>query len=413
MKNKVLAIIFALILSGQAVSCFAQAESKPSLELHQALEEAQVFCQKKIDPMIAQMAKQAGYDLEKLCNSLNQISASGQPIQDKLVPERQTKPKSKPKDDRDQGLVTDSVDSSIIVDIPMESSNQHENSEMRLFGYDLFAGEPETFQPNTNAPIEADYLLGPGDQLNIQLYGKVNDYFEQTILRDGTIKFPKVGPVGVAGMNFAELKQLINRKVAQEYIGVKVSVSLGALRSMQVFVFGEAYKPGRYTVPALSTITNVLYLSGGVSDIASLRNIQIKRHGKIQAVFDLYSLLLNGDRSGDIRLQAGDTIFIPTVTQTASVQGQVRRPATYELKAKPTVRELIALAGGLSPKAFQAKARIKRVDHTGFMTIVDINLNSTAGLDTTINNGDLLVVDAVAEQSNNTVTVSGLSLIHI
>ena len=403
MKNKVFASNVLLLIIIQAFCASVFAAPKADIDLNQALEEAKGFCQKKVDPMIAQMAKQAGYDVEKLCKSLNQLTSSAaQQIEQSEVPQRLDKSaQNQQQQDKNQAnpeLPALETDSQI---------NTPKNSPLKLFGYDLFAGEPDTFQPSTNAPVEPDYLLGPGDELNIQFYGKVNDYFEQTILRDGTISFPKIGPVGVAGMNYAEVKQLIKRKVAEEYIGVKVSVSLGALRSMQVFVFGEAYKPGRYTVPSLSTITNVLYLSGGVSEIASLRNIQLKRNGKILARLDLYDLLLSGDRSSDIRLQAGDTIFIPSIGQTASIEGQVRRPAIYEVKQKPTVGELINLAGGLLPKAYQSKARIKRVDDLGFMTVVDIDLKTKKGLNSRIKNGDLLVIEKVPEESNNTVTISG------
>ena len=402
MKHKVIAIIVVSILTNHSLNTYAIGETQADIQLYQALEEAKRFCQKQVDPMISQMAKQAGYDVEKLCKSLNQLSQSEDIIEVFKVPDRL------PKTEKNQPLKKQKTEDSVAKtdDLP-EHINPFDHGDLALFGHDLFAGEPDTFQPNSSAPVEPDYLLGPGDQLNIQLYGKVNEFFEQKILRDGSISFPKIGPIGVAGMNFAEATQLINRKVAEEYIGVKVSVSLGALRAMQIFVFGEAYKPGRYTVPALSTITNVLYLSGGISEIASLRNIQIKRNGKIQAVFDLYDLLLNGDRSSDIRLQSGDTIFIPTIGQTASIQGQIRRPATYEMTANPTIKSLVALAGGLLPKAFKAKARIKRVDHKGFMTIIDVDLETPKGPDTPLKNGDLLVIDAVADESNNTVTLSG------
>ena len=403
MKNKVFAKHVLLLIFIQAFSASVFAAPQADIDLNQALEEAKDFCQKKVDPMVATMAKQAGYDVEKLCQSLNQLSLSAeQSLEQAEVPKRSDEPKENQQQQGDHQL---SLEPSTIQ--AGEQSNLPKNTPLKLFGYDLFAGEPDTFEPIANAPVELDYLLGPGDELNIQFYGKVNDYFEQTILRDGTINFPKIGPVGVAGMSYTEAKQLINRKVAEEYIGVKVSVSLGSLRSMQIFVFGEAYKPGRYTVPSLSTITNALYLSGGVSEIASLRNIQIKRNGKIQARLDLYDLLLSGDRSKDIRLQSGDTIFIPAVEQTAGIEGQVRRPAIYELMHKPTVGVLIDLAGGLLPKAYQPKARIKRVDSTGFMTVVDVDLKTAKGLNTRIKNGDLLVIEKVAEESNNTVKISG------
>lgn len=402
MKSKVFASIVLLLVFIQVFSASVFAAPQANKDLNQALEEAKGFCQKKLDPMIAQMAKQAGYDVKTLCKSVNQLSLSSDNIEESKIPKRSPKPKHIEPEKKPT-----LKDSEIIEKALVDQTDRFAENDLKLFGIDLFAGEPETFQPNANAPVEPDYLLGPGDELNIQFYGKVNEYFEQTILRDGTIGFPKIGSVGVAGMTYAEVKRLIKRKVSEEYIGVKVNESVGALRSMQVFVFGEAYKPGRYTVPSLSTITNVLYLSGGVSEIASIRNIQIKRKGKILAVFDLYDLLLKGDRSGDIRLQAGDTIFIPTIAKTASIQGQVRREAIYEVKEKSTVGDLVELAGGLLPKAYQAKARIRRVDPTGFMTVVDLDLKTKKGLDTQIKNGDFLVVDPVAEASNNTVTLSG------
>lgn len=402
MKKKVIAIIVASILSMQSFNAHAFKQVQADIELYQVLEEAKRFCKKTIDPMISQMAKKAGYDIETLCKSLNQLSQSADKTEEFKVPDRL------PNTEKNQPLKEyKNQNTPIEHDNLPEQINPFEYDDLKLFGHDLFAGEPETFQPNSNAPVEPDYPLGPGDHLSIQLYGKVNDFFEHKIQRDGSIIFPKIGPIGVAGMSFIEATKLINRRVAEEYIGVKVSVSLGALRAMQIFVFGEAYKPGRYTMPALSTITNALYLSGGVTEIASLRNIQIKRDGKIHAVFDLYDLLLHGDRSSDIRLQSGDTIFIPTIGETASIQGQIRRPAIYEMKTSPTIKSLIEIAGGLLPKAFETKARIKRVDHSGFMTIVDVDLKTKEGLDTPLKNGDLLVIDAVADESNNTVTLSG------
>ena len=402
MKNKVFNIIVASLLSINTFSLQAKDSTQENPDYDSVMMEARKFCQQSDDPTIIQMAKRAGYDFKKLCASVNQLSLDKEQLDEDKISQRSPElPKDPPLEEQQQ------TDTKVQEDTADLDTIKPLNPQLKLYGYDLFAGEPASFQPNVNVPIEPDYLLGPGDELKIQFYGKVNDFFEQTIQRDGSISFPKIGPLGVAGMTFIEVKQLINRKVAEEYIGVKVSLSLGALRSIPVFVFGEAYKPGRYTVPSLSTITNVLYLSGGVSDIASLREIQLKRDGKVIAELDLYDLLLKGDRSQDTRLQAGDTIFIPTIGQTAGIEGQVRRPAIFEVKGRPTVRKLIDLAGGLLPKAFKAKARIKRVDRMGFMTVVDVDLKNNKGLDSPIRNGDLLVIDEVPEESNSTVKLSG------
>jgi len=402
MQNKVFAIFFGATLSILTFNLQAN-QSNSSGGVNEALKQASHFCQQKIDPMMEQMAKQAGYDVEKLCKSLKHLSIpNGDELAAPNMLARSTQPeKNKPKKQSQKS------DQEPAGTKGVEQSDQLLQPELNLFGYDLFAGEPVTFQPSAHVPVEPDYSLGPGDELRIQFYGKVNDYFEQTISRDGAISFPNIGPLGVAGMTFQEAKQLISRKVSEEYIGVNVSISVGALRSITIYVLGEAYKPGLYTVPSLSTITNVLFLSGGVTDIASLRNIQLKRDGKLRTKLDLYDLLLSGDRSKDSRLEAGDTIFIPPLGQTASIDGQIRRPAMYELKSKPTIRELIKLGGGLLPTAYRSRARILRVDDSGFMTVLDIDLNKTQSLDVAIKNGDRLVVDAVADKVINIVTLSG------
>ena len=393
----ILLVIFAFDLS-------AAEAGLGNMDLQEGLKQAKRLCEQEIDSSISLLAKKAGYDIEKLCASVRDVQLPKESVQDSS--KSSVLPRAADKDKNNTESQSAEIEKKELEQLDPQTQ-QAPQKELKLFGYDLFAGEPTTYQPDALVPVEPNYSLGPGDELRIQFYGKVNDYFEQIISRDGSISFPKIGPLSVAGLTFAEAKELIDRKVAEEYIGVDVSLSMGALRSIRVFVLGEAYKPGSYTVPALSTITNVLFLSGGVSDIASLRNVQLKRDGKVRAVLDLYDLLLNGDRSKDLRLQAGDTIFIPTIKNTAAIDGQVRRPAIYETKGKPTVRQLIELSGGLMPRAFRNRATIKRIDQSGFMTALDIDLNSDKGLDTAIENGDLLEVGAVAKEQRSVVTLSG------
>jgi protein involved in polysaccharide export with SLBB domain len=200
---------------------------------------------------------------------------------------------------------------------------------------------------------------------------------------------------------------MLQKQIESQVIGTKVNISMGALRSMQVFVLGEAFKPGAYLVSSLSTVTNALISAGGVSDIASLRNIQLKRSGKIVATLDLYDLLLSGEVKDDIRLQAADVIFIPTIGKTVSVDGEVIRPAIYELNTEKTVQEVLSLAGGLSPKAFAKIAKIERVGVDGFMTVINIDISSDQGKRTNIKSGDILIVDSVVKDKIDTVTVDG------
>src|SRR5690606_36154482 len=198
---------------------------------------------------------------------------------------------------------------------------------LRPFGYSLFAGAPTTFAPVTEIPIPTDYILGPGDSIRLQMFGKENQQHELQVSRDGTIELPQSGPMPVAGLDFDEVKQQLTRWVREKYIGVDAAVSLGELRSMQVFILGEARTPGAYTVSSLSTMTNALFVSGGVKLTGSLRKVQLKRQGKQIAELDLYDLLLRGDTSDDRRLMPGDVIFIPPVGTTAAIEGEVRRPA--------------------------------------------------------------------------------------
>lgn len=215
------------------------------------------------------------------------------------------------------------------------------------FGYDLFRGVPTTFAPATDIPVPGDYVIGPGDTVNVQLFGNQNAEYVLVVSREGIVNFPEIGPISVAGMGFDALKNELTRRVSEQMIGVRASVTLGELRSIRVFILGDVEQAGSYTVSGLSTMTNALLLSGGVSDIGSLRRIELKRNGRTVSTLDLYDLLLSGDTRGDARLQPGDVIFVPAIGGTVAVDGDVKRPALYELRGSQTVADVIKLAGGL------------------------------------------------------------------
>ena len=202
------------------------------------------------------------------------------------------------------------------------------------FGYDLFQGEPSTFAPVKDIQVPIDYIVGPGDTFNIQLYGNVTASYKLTVNRDGRIDFPKLGPISVSGMGFDAARAVLEHHVAQQLLGTQISVTMGDLRSIRVFVLGEAEKPGSYTVSGLSTMTNALFVSGGVKKIGSLREIELKRNGQLISVLDLYDLLLHGNTSGDRQLKPGDVIFIPPIGATETIYGAVRRPGVYEVKER-------------------------------------------------------------------------------
>ena len=281
------------------------------------------------------------------------------------------------------------------------------NKGLKPFGYDLFAGSPTTFAPVTEIPIPANYTLGPGDVLQIQLWGKDNQQLELPIGRNGTISFPDSGPMTLAGLTFDEARQLIKQRVSEQYIGVQASVTLGELRSMRVLLLGEARNPGSYTVSALSTITNALYVSGGIKQTGSLRNVQHKRNGELVGTLDLYDLLLKGDSSGDNRLQPGDVIFIPPVGKRAGIAGEVYRPALYELDDERTLQELINLAGGLTPQAYPQLVKIERTNDEYLRIIAEADLTTAAGKRARVQPGDHITIASISDITGQYIEIKG------
>jgi polysaccharide export outer membrane protein len=278
---------------------------------------------------------------------------------------------------------------------------------LKPFGYDLFEGSPSTFAPVTDIQVPVDYIVGPGDTLEIQLFGSETSRYELTVQRDGRINFPKLGPMMVGGLTFDATRELIEQRVAKQLIGTRVGVTMGDLRSIRVFVLGEAEKPGSYTVSGLSTMTNALFVSGGVKTIGSLRNIQLKRNGRLVTTLDLYDLLLHGDTSGDKQLMPGDVIFIPPIGNTVSVYGAVQRPAIYELKGEKTAGQAIDIAGGLLPDADAKLGQLERILPSQLHQMRNIDLTLAESRATPLANGDKLDIPAIRPTLENSVELTG------
>lgn len=295
-----------------------------------------------------------------------------------------------------------------------EMADEEEKSEVKVikeelqqFGYDLFAGSPTTFAPVTEIPVPVDYIIGPGDQVRIQLFGKETASYDLYVSRDGILQVPELGPLTVAGQSFNELKSSITQRVTEQIIGVDVFVSLGELRSIRIFMLGDVNQPGAYTVSSLSTMTNALFVSGGIRSIGSLRNIQLKRGGQIVTTLDLYDLLLRGDTSTDARLQPGDVIFVPSVGNLVGIAGEVRRPAIYELKENTSINDLLAMAGGLNAKAYPAISQIERITANGLKKLVDVDLNEMANREREVTNGDIVRIFSALDRVENFVRLAG------
>jgi len=282
------------------------------------------------------------------------------------------------------------------------------NQPLSYFGYDFFIDIPTTYSPSVNIPIPSDYIVGPGDNIKVILFGNENTQFTSEVSREGNILFPRIGPISVAGLRFSEMKEMIKQIVSSQIIGTQASVTLGELRSINVFVLGEANKPGMFTITSLSTLTNAIFSSGGIATTGSLRNIQLKREGRIVSTFDFYDLLLKGDTTNDMRLLEGDVVFIPPITKTVGIQGEVSRPGIYELKEDESLGDLIGFSGNLKPKADVYSSSIERIDSSvnGYK-LIPINIDKSIPSNLSLNNGDVIKINPILESIKNAILVSG------
>ncbi len=285
---------------------------------------------------------------------------------------------------------------------------EDEESGPRRFGQDLFNQRISTFAATDNASVPNSYRLGVGDQLIVHLFGKENEEFTLQIGRDGSVAFPRLGSVVLGGLTFEDAGDLIASRVSQQLIGVESAVSMGRLRAIDIFLAGEVRVPGAHSVSALTTVTQALFQAGGVSDIGSLRNIQVKRGAETVASFDAYDLLLRGDASRDIRLQSGDVIFVPPFEAVAEVVGEVKRPMLYELKGGETISDLLAMSGSYTQYAFPSLAVLsRRAQSSGLASAISLNLLDSATQALPVDHGDLLRVPTAGETLSNVITLNG------
>ncbi|WP_256936927.1 SLBB domain-containing protein, partial [Vibrio parahaemolyticus] len=278
---------------------------------------------------------------------------------------------------------------------------------LKRFGLDLFAGSPTTFAPISDVPVPADYTVGAGDEIVIQLFGKENTTHRLRVNRAGIINFPSLGPVQVAGMTFSDVRDSLNQRVKEQMIGVRSDISLGEMRTMQVFVMGDAYKPGAYTVSALTTISQAIYYSGGFSESGALRNVQLKRNGQVIRKLDMYDLLLKGDARNDIRLLPGDVVFIGALGNTISIDGEVNRPAIYEIKPGETYKQAIQMAGGFTANAYSDQIEVKRYAAKGARDALTLNFSQSHDQQIKVKDGDAVNVLKKNEELTRYVQIEG------
>ncbi|WP_227986294.1 SLBB domain-containing protein [Salinivibrio sp. VYel1] len=288
---------------------------------------------------------------------------------------------------------------------PGKASNQDDDA-LKPFGYAFFDGKPASMASVDDLPLPNDYQIGPGDTLDIQVFGKENQQYDLTVKRDGNIHFPKYGPMQVAGQTFGKVREQIKAMFEQRVIGVDVTVGIGAMRTMQVYLAGDVKQPGAYTVNGLTTVTQALLASGGIKTSGSLRNIQLKRNGKIIETLDLYDLLLAGDSSNDVRLLKGDTLFVPARGAQVAVEGEVLRPALYELNGSTTLSKAINMAGGALPEGYLSSVSVKRVTESGIQQF-SLDMSTAKGQGFTVKNGDDIKIAKSNDALDNAVVLRG------
>ncbi len=284
-------------------------------------------------------------------------------------------------------------------DIPMD---------LKPFGYEFFRDAAvKVVTDRKDTPVPAEYVVGPGDEVKILLWGRFNAQYDLVVDREGNITIPQIGPIHVTGMTFEKMATHLIQQ-SEQIVGTNINVTMGALKSIPIFVLGDVRRPGAYTIGSFATITDALLIAGGPTDIGTMRNIQLRRKDKVITTFDLYELLLRGDKSKDRMLQAGDIVFVPVTGQIVGVAGNVKRPAIYELNDKKDLQNLFELAGGIIPTAYTQQIQVERIIKNEKQVVIDINdKDLTRAKDFILQDGDLVKIFSIVDKDINAVYLNG------
>jgi polysaccharide biosynthesis/export protein len=283
---------------------------------------------------------------------------------------------------------------------------QATGKEMPVFGTNLFRNTPSTFAPVDNIPVTPDYVIGPGDEVIVTGWGQINVSVRTTVDRNGAITIPRVGTVNVAGLRYQDLTPHLKAAFGRLFRNFDLTATLGQLRSIQVFVVGQARRPGTYTVSSLSTLVSAVFAAGGPSSTGSMRSIQLKRDNRVVADFDLYDLLISGDKSRDARLMPGDIIQFTPVGPLVAMTGAVNTPAIYELKQSAPLFDVLRWAGGLATTAQGQKVTVERTRDRRARSVEEMSLDVT-GLSAQLRDGDIVTVHSFTPRFDNAITLRG------
>ena len=282
----------------------------------------------------------------------------------------------------------------------------------QVFGRNIFNTRNLTFEPSVNIATPLNYRLGPGDEVIIDIWGASQNTIRQQISPDGTINIQKIGPVNLNGMTIAEANDYLKRTLNKIYNGLDntddptsdIRLTLGGIRTIQINVMGEVVQPGTYSLSSFSTVFHALYRAGGVSEIGSLRNVQLVRNGKNIATIDVYQFIMKGNIQDDIRLQEGDVVIVPAYEVLVKIDGKVKRPMRFEMKKDENLSTLISYAGGFDADAYTRSLRVVRQNGQEY------EVNTVKDLDYSVykmRNGDVVTAEAILNRFTNKLEIRG------
>ena len=297
------------------------------------------------------------------------------------------------------------------VPVATVTPQRSERAESRVFGREVFNSELLTFEPNLNIATPDNYVLGPGDEVIIDIWGDSKQTLRQSIAPDGTIIDPQIGPITLNGLTIQEANSRLKNAYSRIYSTMNgeepttfMKMSLGEIRSIRVNVMGEVVVPGTYTLPSLASLFHALYCAGGVNNIGSLRAVKVSRGGKPLAEVDIYDYLLKGKSGLDIRLEDGDVIIVPPYQNLVAVSGKVKRPLIYEMKEGEAMADLLDFAGGFTGDAYKEAVRVIRKSGREYQVF---NVEKTGFAQFTLTDGDEIAVDSVLARFENRVEIRG------
>lgn len=295
----------------------------------------------------------------------------------------------------------------------MAGVKEVEEGAIRVFGRDIFTNANLSFSPNLNMPTPQNYRLGPGDQLNIEVWGASEANISQKVSPEGFISIPEVGPINVNGMTIQKATSVIKSRLSKIYAGMgatnvnlstNAKVTLGQIRTIQINIMGEVVNPGTYSVSSFSTAFHALYLAGGIGRLGTLRGIRVVRGGRTVSVIDVYDYILRGQSNSDIRLQDGDMILVPTYENLVEIQGNVKRPMWYEMKKDESLATLLNYSGGFTSDAYTRTITVERIDGVEKSVATVDEMGYT---DFKLHDGDRIDVGAILQRYANRVEIKG------